>query len=59
MLSLQVCCSLKMSEPQLVVEQSQTEAIPITCSKVPEGKVAESAPVSAKEDMEHECEYHD
>ena len=44
-----------MSEPQLVVELSQTEAIPSTSNKSLEDKAAESAPESAEEDVE----YHD
>ena len=61
-----MCCllsfcrlTLKMSEPQLVVELSQTEAIPSTNNKLPECKAAESAPESTEEDVGHDCEYHD
>ena len=48
-----------MSEPQLVVELSQTDAIPSTSNKSLENKAAESDPESAEEDVEHDCEYHD
>ena len=48
-----------MSEPQLVVELSQSDAISSTSNKSLENKAAESDPESAEEDVEHDCEYHD
>ena len=47
-----------MSEPQLVVELSQMEAITSTSNKSLENKAAESDPESTEEDVEHDCEYH-
>ena len=45
-LLLEFCCLnlKKMSESQLVIKLSQTEAFPRTSSKVPEGKEARISP---------------